>query len=225
MNCIFAIILNHILPFISKLVESSQIKLSRFWTQAVFHKYFHQTCLEFFLSFGAVCREQKRWKSLGKISGEYGWWGLNILVKSNIFPAWFLLNVALHVVIHYSTTFFLLKNARNFLRFLCTLCSYWKYKSSLRVRRGLKTLNNAAVITLYTQHNFSSLKLHLWGRLKRFILVRSLLCAMNIELKVPSYHMYWYPWETGHLSALNTFHIGNAIVLVLLSKYMSTPKA
>ena len=44
-------------------------------------------------------------------------------------------------------------------------------------------MNNPAVISPYTQHNFSSRKLCLWGKQQRFILVNLLDFAVNIVIK------------------------------------------
>ena len=53
-------------------------------------------CEKFFLSCKAFHREWKRGKSLSSMPDEYSGWGRIEKPKSNIFLAWFLLNVALH---------------------------------------------------------------------------------------------------------------------------------
>ena len=97
MNTTFAIILNLLLPFVKCFFFffSSQVKFSWFRAQQVFHKRFNQIFLRHFLLFKASCWDEKRWKSLGARSSEYGGWGRIDQPNSNIFPAWYLLNLFL----------------------------------------------------------------------------------------------------------------------------------
>ena len=63
-------------------------------------------------------------------------------------------------------------------------------------------MSNTVVISPYTQHNFSSIKLCLCNRLQRFIFVNPQLFELNIVRKDIFHHLYWYSWETLHSSTL-----------------------
>ena len=124
----FAIILIHLLPFITNPVDSTQVKFSWFWAQEVFHKFFHLIFLRYL-----VIQSILKWKSLGARFGEYGGWGRTDQPKSNIFY-WMILAKCGLALSWRSSTFLLLIIMGHFLRrFLCTCCSSWKYTSALSV--------------------------------------------------------------------------------------------
>ena len=82
-NCIFAIILNHFLPFIRWFVNSSQVKFSWFSSSTSFPQMFSFDLLENIFCHSYHYREQKIWISFGARSGEYGGGGRTDQPKSS----------------------------------------------------------------------------------------------------------------------------------------------
>ena len=133
--------------------------------------------------FRSFCREPKIWKSFHARSSEYIRWCRTDQFTFNTF-LYVILAEWGFVLSWRSTTFRLLTSAGHFHRrmVLSIHCSYWEYKSALSVFLWLK-MNNTAVFPSYSQYNFTFVKLHLWGRPWRFILVNPLTFALNIVIK------------------------------------------
>ena len=78
---------------------------------------------------------------------------------------------------------------------------------------------NTIVIPPYTLHNFSSMKLQLWSRQQRLILINSVLFALNIVTKDPFFHhLHWYSGGEGGVISLpwkKTCSYRYAIFLIL----------
>ena len=60
---------------------------------------------------------------------------------------------------------------------LLRVCLHWVFDC------GLDSMNNSALIPVYTQHNLSSMKLRFRGKLRWFILVIPLPFELNIVIK------------------------------------------
>ena len=175
----------------------------------------------FFLSFKALFRKQKRLKAL--VQGL-----LNMVdrveqtnLNSVFFPVWFLLNMTLHCQKGGHFSYWRVQGV--FMEDFYAHFAAVEIMSALSVWLWFK--NSKSIIPMilpYTQHNFSSMKLCLWSRLWKFILVNPLPFALNIVRKDPSFitcndilekWVISLPWK-------KTCCYGYVIFLILLTKCM-----
>ena len=83
-------------------------------------------------------------------------------------------------------------------------------------------MNNTAVIPFYTRHRFSSMKLHLWDRLWKFLSF-----ALNFVIKDPFFTTFNDIREKWIISLhwKKTYRYGYALFLILLTQSMQNPNA
>ena len=157
---------------------------------------------------------KKRWKSLGAWSDEYDRGSRTDQPKSNIFfrhdSCWMWLCVIMKK--H--------EECRFFKRFSGTQCSCREYKFTLSVWLQFKNSKLIVpVIPPYTQHNFSIMKLYIWGKLQRFIPANPKPVALKIVIRhIFDIHNDILEKQLISLLWKKTYHYGYAIFLIFFTK-------
>ena len=187
--------MNHLLQFI-RYFDSSQVNVSWFWAQEVFHKCFS---LEKFFSF----------RVNNKNDGSHLVQGLTIMVdwgrtdqsKANIFSCMILTGCGL----------------------VLSCSSYWQVQDIFLedFYAQIAAFECKSVLSVWL-HNFSSMKPHLWHRLWRF-LVNHCLIHWTLSQKTPYFVTCNIEKQVISLLWKKTCHYGYTTFLILLTKSMRKP--